>query len=182
MAFLVVAYPELSETDYDQIQVFRQQHDELYYDVVNPHFTIVFPVFGWDEEAFVAESAKQAVGIRPFAFTLRSAVLNKDAFNDYFHTFLVPDEGYGRIIRLHDQMYADKLFPERALEIDFIPHIGIGNSRDPLACLAMMREWNKEDFAISGQVTALDIISYEDDATMTLQQIQLEDVWQHNWS
>ncbi len=44
MALLVVAYPELSKSDYDRIQAFRQMHDPLYYDVVEPHFTIVFPV------------------------------------------------------------------------------------------------------------------------------------------
>ncbi len=182
MALLIVAYPEVSKDDYDLIQTFRRQHDELYYNVVKPHFTIVFPVFDWAKDAFVAESVKQAQGIRSFRFTLRSAVLNKDAFNDYYHVFLVPDEGYGRIIRLHDQMYADKLFPQRALEIDFIPHIGIGNSRDPLACLAMTREWNKQDFAISGWVLALDVVSYENDTTKTIQKMPLKDTYQHDGS
>ncbi len=171
MALLVVAYPELSKNDYDRIQAFRQMHDPLYYDVVEPHFTIVFPVFTWKPEAFVAEAMKQARGIRPFPFTLRSAVLNKDAFNDYYHTFLVPDEGYGQIVRLHDRMYADQLFPQRALTVDFIPHIGIGNSLDPLACLAMMREWNKEEFAISGWVSTLDIINYEDGTIETIRRL-----------
>jgi len=174
MALLVVAYPELSKSDYDRIQAFRQMHDPLYYDVVEPNFTIVFPVFDWEPEVFVTEAVKQARGIRPFPFTLRSAVLNKDAFNNYYHTFLVPDEGYGQIIRLHDRMYAEKLFPQRALHIDFIPHVGIGNSLDPLACLAMAREWNKDEFAISGRVLKLDIISYEDDKTKTIQRITLE--------
>lgn len=173
MALLVVAYPDIAQNDYEQIQAFRRILDELYFDVVDPHFTIVFPVFDWETEAFVEEAVKQARGIRPFPFTLRSAVLNKDAFNDYYHAFLVPDEGYGQIIRLHDQMYADKLFPNRALTVDFIPHIGIGNALDPLACLAMVREWNKDDFAISGRVSALDIINYEDDATETIHQITL---------
>jgi hypothetical protein len=71
-------------------------------------------------------------------------------------------------------MYGDKLFPQRALHIDFIPHVGIGNALDPLACLAMMREWNKDDFAISGWVLKLDIVSYENDTTKTIQQITLE--------
>ncbi len=175
MALLVVAYPELSKSDYDRIQAFRQMHDPLYYDVVEPHFTIVFPVLDWEPEVFVTEAVKQARGIRPFPFTLRSAVLNKDAFSDTYHTFLVPDEGYGQIIRLHDRMYADQLFSQRALTVDFIPHIGIGNALDPLACLAMMREWNRQDFAISGRVAVLDIVNYVDDKTETIKQIFLND-------
>lgn len=47
MALLVLAYPELSKNDYDWIQDFRRKHDELYYKIVEPHFTIVFPTFGF---------------------------------------------------------------------------------------------------------------------------------------
>ncbi|MFC2042711.1 2'-5' RNA ligase family protein [Chloroflexota bacterium] len=176
MALLVVAYPEIAQYDYDEIQAYRLVHDGLYFGVVEPHFTIVFPVFDWDTEAFVVEVSKQARGIQSFDFTLRSAVLNKDAFNDYYHAFLVPDEGYGQIVRLHDQMFADKLFPQRVLTVDFIPHIGIGNSLDPLACLAMVREWNNQDFAISGRVSAVYIINYMDDTIETIQRIQLNDI------
>jgi len=176
MALLVVAYPELSKTDFDRIQAYRQVHNELYYQVVAPHFIFVFPVFDWEPEAFVEEVEKQAWGISKFTFTLRSAVLNKDAFNDFYHAFLVPDEGYGRLIRLHDRMYAEKFLPQRALTIDFIPHIGIGNSQDPLACLAMVREWNKDDFAIASKISKLDIIRYQDDTTSSIQQIMLDDL------
>ena len=52
MALLVVAYPEVSKDYYDLIQTFRQQHDELYYTVVKPHITVVFPVFDWGKDAF----------------------------------------------------------------------------------------------------------------------------------
>ena len=176
MALLVVAYPEIRGQDFDQIQDFRRVNDELYFKVVDPHFTIVFPVFDWEPERFVDEIVKQAQGIGPIQFTLRSAVLNKDAFNDYYHTFLVPDEGYGRFIRLHDRMYADRLFSQRVLTVDFIPHVGIGNSLEPQECLQMMREWNQEDFAISGRVSAVDIINYEHDTTETIRRIRLHDI------
>lgn len=173
MALLVVAYPELNKDDFDAIQAFRQTHDELYYRVVEPHFTLVFPLFDWEREAFAREVVERARGIEPFGFILRSAVLNKDAFNDYYHAFLVPDEGYGHFIRLHDRLYGEKLFPHRALQVDFIPHIGVGNSLDPMACLGMVRDWNKDPFAIAGRVTELDIVNYENDRTVTLQQIRL---------
>ena len=132
MALLVAAYPELDKRDYQRIQAFRQAHDELYYQVVEPHFTLVFPLFDWEREVFLEEVAERARGAVAFDFILRTATLNKDAFNDYYHTFLVPDEGYSHFIRLHDRLYADKLFPHRALQVDFIPHIGVGNSLDPL--------------------------------------------------
>jgi hypothetical protein len=174
MALLVLAYPEISKVDYERIQTFRQQYDPLYYTVVEPQITLIFPVTDWTPDKFTAEVQKQTVDLTAINICLRCAVLNKDAFSDTFHTFLVPDEGYGAIVRLHDRLYADKLFPNRALAVDFIPHMGIGNSLDPLVCLDMVRGWNQQDFAIAGYVTALDVVNYEDDQVETLERILLE--------
>lgn len=173
MALLVLAYPEVVTGDYERIQTFRKQHDGLYYHVVKPHFTLVFPVFDWQEEAFVAEIARQKQDFHPFEFCLRCATLNKDAFNDHYHTFLVPDEGYSRIVKLHDRLYAGKLFPQRALSVDFVPHIGVGNSTDPLDCLSMIEQWNREEFVMPGFVDALDIVRYENDTVQTIQRLPL---------
>ncbi|MGE5261811.1 MAG: 2'-5' RNA ligase family protein [Acidobacteriota bacterium] len=173
MTLLVLVYPELSGQDYAQIQEFRKQHDNLYYGVVEPHFTIVFAVSDWAVKPFIIEIQKQAQGLRPFDFCLRSATINKDAFNDFYHAFLVPDEGYSRIAKLHDRLYADKLFSHRRLDIDFIPHVGIGNSKDPQKCIEIAQSWNRKDFAIAGRVSVLDIVNYENKTVRTLQQISL---------
>lgn len=175
MALLVLAYPEISESDYERIQAFRRRHDVLYYRVVDPHFTLVFPVPDLPVKPFIAEVANQAQGFRSFEFCIRCAVLNKDAFSDDYFAFLVPDEGYGRIVRLHDRLYADKLFPWRALMVDYIPHIGIGNSKDPLQCLEMVHVWNREEFGIPGRVVALDIANYEHGSVETIERILLAD-------
>ena len=173
MALLVLAYPEMSAADYGRIQAFRQRHDGLYYHVVEPHVTLVFPTFDWETELFLAETAKRLRGFRPFDFCLRCAVLNKDTFNDYYHTFLVPDEGYSQMVKLHDKLYADKLFSHRALHVDFVPHIGIGNSKDPHRCLEMIDSWNKDEFAIWGHIEALDLVRYEDGTVQTIQRLAL---------
>lgn len=173
MALVVLAYPEISDADFNLIQEYRSVHDELYYWVVKPHFTLVFPVRNWEAEPFIGEVSKQAGGIAAFDFRLCSAVINKDVSLDYYHTFLVPDEGFGRFIRLHDTLYAGKLFPSRALEIDFIPHVGVGNSRDPQKCLEMVGEWNAQEFSITGRIRKLDVAVYENDTVETLQIIPL---------
>ncbi|MCS6846165.1 MAG: hypothetical protein RMN52_00450 [Anaerolineae bacterium] len=46
MSLLVLAYPELSNADRECIRAFRERYDPLYYPVVAPHFTLVFPTFG----------------------------------------------------------------------------------------------------------------------------------------
>jgi hypothetical protein len=173
MSLLVLAYPKISTSDYDWIQEFRKHSDELYYHVVEPHFTIVFPTDGWETQPFIAEIEKQSQGFQPFDFCIRCATLDKDAFNDYYHTFLVPDEGYSQFVKLHYKLSAAKLFPHRALQVDFIPHVGIGNSNDPLRCIEMVESWNREEFAIPGHIAVLDIVNYENDTVQTIQRIPL---------
>jgi hypothetical protein len=100
-------------------------------------------------------------------------VLNKDAFIDTFHALLVPDEGYSQIVKLHDRLYARRLFQYRKLEIDFIPHLGVGNSRDPLKCLEMIEHWNQTDLTIPGKISVLDIVRLENDLVETILRIPL---------
>ena len=174
MALLVLAYPELANSDYERIQEFRKHNDELYYRVVGPHFTLVFPLsVDWKAETFIAEIVKQIRGIQPIEFCIRCAALNKDAFSDTYYAFLVPDQGYSSILKLHDKLYREKLFPHRALHADFIPHIGIGNSKDPLRCIEMVENWNKTEFAIAGRISILDVANYENDTVHTIQRISL---------
>jgi hypothetical protein len=98
MAYLVLAYPELRHEDFELIQDYRKNNDELYFKIVNPHFTIVFPVFDVSQDEFINEIKQNSKDINKFDFTIRCATINKDAFNDYFHAFLVPDEGYSKFV------------------------------------------------------------------------------------
>ena len=116
---------------------------------------------------------KQLRGFRPFGFCIRSAALNKDAFQDVYHAFLVPDEGHSQIVKMHYKLCADRLFPYRLLDVDFIPPLGVGNSKDPLRCVEMVESWNREEFSIAGQISALDIENYENDTVETIELIPL---------
>ncbi|MGB9772354.1 MAG: 2'-5' RNA ligase family protein [Candidatus Kapaibacteriota bacterium] len=173
MAYLVLAYPKLTSDDFTKIQNYRKKNDELFFKIVDPHFTIVFPVFDISEDKFIEEVKQKSTNIAKFDFVIRCATINKDAFNDYFHTFLVPDEGYSKIVKLHDKLYSDKLKDYLRLDIDFIPHIGIGNSKDKNSCKKMVDEWNKKDFSISGKITHLTIVNYENDRVTKIEEIEL---------
>jgi hypothetical protein len=174
MNLCTLAYPTISGSDYENIQAFRKKHD-MYYHIVEPHFTLTFPFSEWELEPFIAEIKKQVQGFQPFGFCTRAAALNKDAFQDLYHVFLVPDEGHSQILKIHYKLCADKLFPYRLLDVDFIPHLGIGNTKDSLRCVEMVESWNQHEFAISGQITALDIANYENNTVTTIERIPLEE-------
>jgi len=173
MAYLVLAYPELRHEDFKLIQDYRKSNDELYFKIVNPHFTIVFPVFDVSQDEFINEIKQNSKDINKFDFTIRCATINKDAFNDYFHAFLVPDEGYSKFVKLHDVLYSDKLKGNLRLDLDFVPHIGIGNSKNKFSCKEMVDEWNRKEFSISGKIKYLTIVNYENDTVTKLHEIEL---------
>lgn len=173
MPKVVVAYPKLDHQDFDWIQSIRKDQDILYYDVVKPHFTIVFPVFTEISDAdFIKHIEDKAAGFKPFGFTLSKAVLNKDAFNEYWHTFLVPDKGNEEIINLHDKMYEGSFRPELRLDVPFISHIGIANDTDKTKMEKLVDKLNRNGIDIHGRIESLDICQYDDKIT-TIKKIQL---------
>jgi hypothetical protein len=174
MAYLVIVYPEISTIDYDLIQDYRKKNDKLYYKVVEPHFTIVFPVFNKSEEEFLKEVERKTQEQEKFGFTIRCAVINKDAFSDFYHLLLIPDEGFGKIVKLHDKLYSGLLKDNHRLDIDFLPHIAIANSLDKFECKKMVDEWNENEFSISGKVTCLSIVKYENDRVTSIKEIELK--------
>lgn len=173
MAYLVIAYPDLKQNDFQLIQGYRKHNDSLFYSVVKPHFTVVFPVVDIIQHQFTDEILNRSEGLNQFDFVIRCATINKDAFSDYYHAFLVPDEGYSNIVKLHDRLYSGLLKSNLRLDLDFIPHIAIGNSKDKFRCKQMVDEWNEKDFAISGTISQLTIVNYENGEVEKLQDIRL---------
>jgi hypothetical protein len=153
----VVAYPSISQKDYDGIQKTRAEHD-MYYRLVKPHFTVVFRS-SIRETEFVQHVRQQASSIRKFTFELRCALVVEDVAGAVNQVFLVPDRGFSDIVKLHDRLYTGVLAPELRLDIPFYPHISIGNSSDPLVCKRLADALNAQSLSIEGTVGNLDIVS-----------------------
>jgi hypothetical protein len=173
MSLLVLAYPQIEKKDYDWIQSFRSEHDGKYYNIVHPHFTIVFPVLDTNEKELIVHVQKATKQFKEFYFVLRCAQIVKDSFSDYTDVFLIPEEGYRLFVKLHDSLYSGILEKDLRLDIPFIPHLGIANNRDPYVCKDLADKLNKKGIEILGSISKLDIVSYEDDKISTLKEIYL---------
>jgi hypothetical protein len=173
MAYLIIAYPQINEEDYRLIQEFRRQND-LYYSVVGPHFTIVFPVIDIEKDRFIDEAITNSLKIKTFDFEIRCTTVNRDFFIDCYHLLLVPDKGYSDIVKLHNKCYSGILSRDLRLDIDFIPHIGIANSKDPFMVKRWADEWNSKNFTISGSVNSLTVIEYTGNAVTGLVNLPLK--------
>lgn len=180
MAYLVVAYPKLAQDDFDFIQNYREQNDPRYFSVIEPHITLVFVINDIEREKFIGEVKGKIAGVQPFDFEVKVATINQNDDGQYYHEFLVPDTGYSQIVKLHDRLYSGLFAPYQRFDIDFIPHIGIGNSDEIGTSKKRIDEVNAKDISISGRVDSVDIIEYKDGQITTIEKINLSSVSDSN--
>jgi len=174
MGFGILAYPRLIKNDYNIIQNFRKENDELYYSVAEPHFAFVFPIFDIGRQQFTDEAFNKTKAIKSIDFEIKCATINKDAFLDYYHVLLVPDNGYSDIVKLHDKLYNGIFFSNLRLDIDFIPHIGIASSKDRYKVKNWVDHWNQTEFSFAGTIDTLTIVDYSNSILTNLDEIKLE--------
>lgn len=173
MALAVVNYPTITEKDFQWIQSVREKYDMLFYHVVKPHFTLVFPTENISFESLSKHIQKVADHFEPFEFVIRCVTVGDADFMDHAHLFLIPDEGFSKIVKLHDAFYRGPLEPELRLDLPFVPHIGIASLPKPEDCKKLADELNAQDFEVRGKVETLDIIRYDGLNTDTVRQVGL---------
>ena len=80
----------------------------------------------------------------------------------YAHIFLVPDEGFGHLIRLHDRLYSDRLNSELRLDIPFIPHLTVGSGLELQKAKALSDQLNAKAFQVEFELNELFVVKIED--------------------
>jgi 2'-5' RNA ligase len=150
------AFPKL---DASWISDFRDEHDPLA-SLIEPHVTLVFPSDQLSEKIF-SQAIQAAVSRSPsFQAIFRSAILMPE--DDRAYIFLVPDEGFSRIVKLHDQLYAGQLAPSLRLDIPFVPHITIGSRLGLKSAKTLVDRLNAEPFEIHTTIDHVQIAAIDD--------------------
>lgn len=173
MALAVVNYPTFPDKDLDWIQSVRGKHDPLYYGIIDPHITLVFPTEDISQQSLIDHISKHARSSSPFEVVFRCAIIGDPNFQNHAHAFLIPDEGFSDIVQLHDRLYTGLLADELRLDIPFIPHVGIANTPTVEECKVIVDALNAEEFEIRGLVETLDVISYDGESVSTIKQFRL---------
>ncbi len=173
MKYYVITYPELSSGSFEWIQKYRESHDSQY-KLVDPHFTLVFGIEDIDEHALVKEIEKYASDTDTFTFKINSATINVD--KDRATEFLVPDEGNSALIKLHDKLYSGILADHLRLDMNYVPHITIGDRSDIPTSKAHITKLNSSPINIEGEITSIDIIKVENTSQlMTIKKVPLRE-------
>ncbi|CAN5645504.1 hypothetical protein BH23PAT2_BH23PAT2_00050 [soil metagenome] len=115
----------------------------------------------------------KVAGVKTFDFVVNIATINQNDDGKYYHEFLVPDTGYSHIVKLHDKLYSGLFAPHLRFDIDFIPHIGIGNSDEAQISKQRIDELNTKGISISGRVESVDVIEFKDGKIATIEKINL---------
>ncbi len=168
MSLLTISYPELEPDDFEWIQRLRADYCEHDFKIVDPHFTLVFPVSEIDTQAFSDHVRPIVSSTTPIDLVIRCSTIVKTVGDERWYLFLTPDEGFSRIVKLHDSIYTGIMKDHLRLDIPYIPHITIGifdNARD---CKTANDRLNSEDFAITSSIAAVDIVSYDNDTIETI--------------
>ena len=151
----------------------RKKHDRLYYGVVDPHVTLVFPLEGVAPTTLIEHVQNQAQSTVSFAVVFRCAILGDPDFMDHAHAFLVPDEGFSDIVRLHDRLYTGPLTDFLRLDLPFLPHLAVANTHQPRDCKAIVDVLNAENFEVRGRIEQLDVVEYDGETVQTIERFSL---------
>lgn len=173
MALAVVNYPTVSPQDFEWMQSIREKYDPLYFSLIDPHLTFVFPTENIEEADLIQHVRTHAAGLAPFEAVFRCAILGDADFQDHAHAFLMPDEGFSQIVRLHDRLYTGLLQPELRLDLPFFPHIAFANAPELPACKAIVDEVNSEKFELRARVENLEVVGFDGRRVWTIEQIAL---------
>lgn len=158
MKLYVAAFPSLTERAH-WIFDFRSKYDPVA-KFVMPHLTVVFPTASFTAEELRHELSELVRGFTPFSVTLRSAILMPEnaSPSNHAHIFVVPDEGFGQMVRLHDRLYSGTLASELRLDIPFVPHMTIGAGLDLNKAKKIADDLNASDFEIQFDLNELFIV------------------------
>ena len=114
----LVHYPEINT---EKIESFRKKYDPSF-KLMRAHLTIVFRI-------------DQLVSKQSFAYHVRAVLKHWKPFeielNGFTKSwdhwlFLTLKKGNDKVIRLHDELYGGILTPYLCTDIQYIPHIGLG--------------------------------------------------------
>jgi 2'-5' RNA ligase len=155
-----LAYPSLSLGDKQFIDAYRDEHDAAFRDVVAPHFTMLFGCDSVPADQYEAHVRDVAAGAEEVRFVCRYAMTCNDVDNDNYYAFLVPEEGYSAVARLHDELYRGLMAPFLRLDAPYIPHIAVATAKDAQHILQLCSELNSKGLHIEGRIEALTVCSY----------------------
>jgi hypothetical protein len=149
----VVARPEFAKPELEWLMQLRQTKA---HSSGPPAFTLVFP--GAESAIDVVKHVEAiCAATARIRFSLRSAMIVPEYKTGWYHVFLVPDEGFGAIIRLHDRLHVGPLACCLRSDMPYIPHLTVASTGEFDEARQTMATLNAKDLAITGRIDEVEV-------------------------
>lgn len=142
-----------------------------------PYFTLVFPGVQLEPRVFASTVRGLAKDVSHIRFRLRSALVVPEHLVGRFHVFLIPDEGFGAILKLHDLLHAGPLEAALRPETPYLPHITVATTTDHAAARKIARALNQGGIDIAGHIESLEVEARDGETIRRLAEIPLKHGW-----
>jgi hypothetical protein len=151
----VVAHPHFDKADEAWLTDIRSRRTG---GRAAPYFTLVFGGAGLTAETYTAKITAAAREMPRIRFRLRSALVMPEPSVKRFHVFLIPDEGFGAILKLHDALHVGRLAAALRPDSPYLPHITAATTTDAAAARSLAFALNQRGGVdIHGEINALRI-------------------------
>ncbi len=138
-----------------------------------PYFTLVFANLSLTSAAFLKAVRTHTKNIHPIRFRLRSALVVPEHAAGRFHVFLIPDEGFGAILKLHDVLHVGPLKPALRQDSPYLPHITVATTSDYATARDLAVALNQGGIDIQGHIEALEVESRIDQTIKLVAEVPL---------
>lgn len=139
-----------------------------------PKFTLVFSGAQMPPKDFAELIAAQVKGVAPIRFHLRCALVAPEPAVGGFHVFLIPDEGFAAITRLHDRLHVGPIEAALRPEMPYLPHITVTTDHDYAAARKTAESINARDLSITGVIDTLQVERRRGGVVRVVAEIPLE--------
>lgn len=124
-----------------------------------PYFTLVFGNLDLELATFTKAVQANVKDIHAIRFRLRSALVVPEPTVRRFHVFLIPDEGFSAILRLHDALHAGPIKAALRRDSPYLPHITVATTSDYDTARNLAFSLNQGVIDIHGHIDALQVES-----------------------
>jgi len=122
-----------------------------------PYFTLIFHGAQMTPSAFAEQVRTVAAGVPRIRFRLRSALVVPEPMVGRFHVFLIPDEGFGAILKLHDALHVGGIEATLRSDTPYLPHITVATTTSHEAARKLAQALNMGGIDIAGHIEALEV-------------------------
>lgn len=166
----VVAKPEFGRADLEWLTHLRHMRA---HSAGAPAFTLVFPGAAAGTPEIVKHVDAICTATARIRFCLRSAMIVPENKMGLYHVFLVPDEGFGAIIRLHERLHAGPLACCLCPDMPYIPHVTVASTTEFTAARQTMAMLNAKDLSIAGRIDEVEVHERDSAVPRCVAKVQL---------